>query len=146
MVVSASASFVFVSLSHHFTRGQHSSVSSSAIDVVDPSWELYVLIQRKTDQQGEIYNMLLYIYQLLVMHALEKQLGASILVLPPYQHKGCGRYLLEVLNDVAISENVYDLTVDEPLDYFEHVRTCTMYCAFISSIQSSMQSAQQFRN
>ncbi|CAL2275812.1 unnamed protein product [Prunus armeniaca] len=76
------------------------------------------------------------------MHALEKQLGASILVLPPYQHKGCGRYLLEVLNDVAISENVYDLTVDEPLDYFEHVRTCTMYCAFISSIQSSMQSAQ----
>ncbi|CAL2275766.1 unnamed protein product [Prunus armeniaca] len=47
-----------------------------------------------------------------------------ILVLPPYQHKGCGRYLLEVLNDVAISEYVYDLTVDEPLDYFEHVRTC----------------------
>ncbi|CAB4312455.1 unnamed protein product [Prunus armeniaca] len=33
--------------------------SSNPIDVVDPSWELYVLIQRKTDQQGEIYNMLL---------------------------------------------------------------------------------------
>lgn len=46
------------------------------------------------------------------------------MVLPPYQHKGYGRYLLEVLNDVAISENVYDLTVEEPLDYFQHVRTC----------------------
>lgn len=34
-------------------------LGSSPIDVVDPSWELYVLIQRKTDQQGEIYNMLL---------------------------------------------------------------------------------------
>ena len=46
------------------------------------------------------------------------------MVLPPYQHKGYGRYLLEVLNDVAVSENIYDLTVEEPLDYFQHVRTC----------------------
>lgn len=48
----------------------------------------------------------------------------QILVLPPYQHKGYGRYLLEVLNDVAVSEDVYCLTVEEPLDYFQHVRTC----------------------
>lgn len=48
----------------------------------------------------------------------------QILVLPPYQHKGYGRYLLEVLNDVAVSEDVYDLTVEEPLDHFQHVRTC----------------------
>jgi histone acetyltransferase 1 len=48
----------------------------------------------------------------------------QILVLPPYQHKGYGRYLLEVLNNVAVSEDVYDLTVEEPLDYFQHVRTC----------------------
>jgi histone acetyltransferase 1 len=48
----------------------------------------------------------------------------QILVLPPYQHKGYGRYLMEVLNDVAVSEDVYDLTVEEPLDYFQHVRTC----------------------
>lgn len=48
----------------------------------------------------------------------------QILVLPPYQHKGYGRYLLQALNDVAISEDVYDLTVEEPMDYFQHVRTC----------------------
>lgn len=29
-----------------------------------------------------------------------------------------------MLNDVAISENVFDLTVEEPLDQFQHVRTC----------------------
>ena len=29
-----------------------------------------------------------------------------------------------MLNDVAISENVFDLTVEEPLDHFQHVRTC----------------------
>lgn len=44
--------------------------------------------------------------------------------MPPYQHKGYGRHLLEVLNGVAVSENVYDFTVEEPLDYFQHVRTC----------------------
>lgn len=48
----------------------------------------------------------------------------QILVLPPYQHKGYGRYLLEVLYDVAVSEDVYDLTIEEPLDYLQHVRTC----------------------
>ncbi|CAB4283192.1 unnamed protein product [Prunus armeniaca] len=68
--------------------------SSNPIDVVDPSWEFSQL-----------------------------RIG-QILVLPPYQHKGFGRYLLEVFNDVAISENVYDLTVEEPLNYFQHVRTC----------------------
>ena len=31
-----------------------SELGSSPIDVSDPSWELYVLIQKKPDQQGEI--------------------------------------------------------------------------------------------
>jgi histone acetyltransferase 1 len=44
-------------------------------------------------------------------------------VLPPYQHKGYGGHLVEVLSNVAILEDVYDLTVEEPLDYFQHVRT-----------------------
>ena len=47
----------------------------------------------------------------------------QILVLPPYQHKGYGRYLLEVLNDISISVDVYHLTVEEPLDYFQLVHT-----------------------
>lgn len=29
-----------------------------------------------------------------------------------------------MLYDVAISENVFDFTVEEPLDHFQHVRTC----------------------
>lgn len=44
--------------------------------------------------------------------------------MPPYQHKGYGRFLLEVLNEVAMSENVFDLTIEEPLDNLQHVRTC----------------------
>lgn len=48
----------------------------------------------------------------------------QMLVLPPYQRNGYGRTLLEVLNKVAVSENVYDLTVEEPMDSLQHVRTC----------------------
>lgn len=29
-----------------------------------------------------------------------------------------------MLNDVAVSENVFDLTVEEPLEQFQHVRSC----------------------
>lgn len=48
----------------------------------------------------------------------------QILVLPPFQRKGYGRFLLEGLNVVAVSENAYDLTIEEPLDSLQHVRTC----------------------
>lgn len=56
--------------------------------------------------------------QLLIFEFLQ------ILVLPPFQRKGYGRFLLEGLNIVAVSENAYDLTIEEPLDSLQHVRTC----------------------
>lgn len=70
----------------------------------------------------------------------------QILVLPPYQHKGYGRYLLEVLNNVAISEDVFDLTVEEPLDHFQHVRTCidTLRLLHFDPIQRTVSSAVSY--
>lgn len=46
------------------------------------------------------------------------------MILPPYQRKGYGSYLTEMLSNVAVAENVQDFTVEEPLDSFQHVRTC----------------------
>ncbi|KAL6953703.1 histone acetyltransferase, partial [Sarracenia purpurea var. burkii] len=66
------------------------SSSTNPIDITDPRWEILLIVQKKIDNQ--------------------------ILVLPLYQHKGCSRYLLEVLNNLAISEYVGDLTVEEPGD------------------------------
>lgn len=100
---------------------------SSPIDVTDPSWELYLLIQKKSDQEGDVRSVLLgfaALYRFYHYPDSSRLRISQILVLPPYQHKGYGRYLLEVLNDVAISEDVYDLTIEEPLDYLQHVRTC----------------------
>lgn len=47
----------------------------------------------------------------------------QILILPPYQRKGYGGCLLKVLNNVAVSENFYDMTVEEPEDSLQHMRT-----------------------
>ncbi|KAM5547478.1 histone acetyltransferase type B catalytic subunit [Rosa sericea] len=100
---------------------------ASPIDVLDPSWELYLLVEKKTDEQGDIYNILLgftALYRFYHYPDSSRLRLSQILVLPPYQHKGYGRYILEVLNHVAVSEDIYDFTVEEPLDYFQHVRTC----------------------
>ncbi|GLT32233.1 hypothetical protein SLA2020_069130 [Shorea laevis] len=99
---------------------------SNPIDVTDPSWELYLLIQKNRDQPTT-QNLLLGFaaaYRFYHYPDSSRLRLSQILVLPPYQHKGYGGYLVEVLSNIAISENVYDLTVEEPLDYFQHVRTC----------------------
>ncbi|XP_021276124.1 histone acetyltransferase type B catalytic subunit [Herrania umbratica] len=100
---------------------------SNPIDVTDPSWELYLLIQKKMDHPEKPQHLLLgftAVYRFYRYPQGSRLRLSQILVLPPYQHKGYGSYLVEVLSNVAISENVYDLTVEEPLDYFQHVRTC----------------------
>ncbi|XP_022730343.1 histone acetyltransferase type B catalytic subunit-like [Durio zibethinus] len=100
---------------------------SNPIDVTDPSWELYLLTQKKIDQSENTQHSLLgfaALYRFYRYPDGSRLRLSQILVLPPYQHKGYGSYLVEVLSNVAISENVYDLTVEEPLDYFQCVRTC----------------------
>uniref|UniRef100_A0A2P2JTP9 histone acetyltransferase n=3 Tax=Rhizophora mucronata TaxID=61149 RepID=A0A2P2JTP9_RHIMU len=100
---------------------------SNPIDVTDPKWELYVLIQKKNDKQGDIQDRLLgfaAIYRFYHYPDCTRLRLGQVLVLPPYQHSGYGRHLVEVLSNVAISEDVFDLTVEEPLDHFQHIRTC----------------------
>ncbi|XP_065850055.1 histone acetyltransferase type B catalytic subunit isoform X2 [Euphorbia lathyris] len=101
---------------------------SNPIDVVDPGWEIYVLVQGKKDEHETIQDRIVgftALYRFFHYPDKTRLRLSQILVLPPYQHKGYGRYLVEAVNNVAISEDVYDFTVEEPLDYFQHVRTCT---------------------
>ncbi|KZV42735.1 histone acetyltransferase type B catalytic subunit-like, partial [Dorcoceras hygrometricum] len=97
---------------------------SNPIDVTDPSWNIYVLVGKG---QQDRCNTLLGFAAVYRFHrypaGVRLRLG-QMLIIPPYQRKGYGRNLLEVLNNVAISENAYDLTVEEPVDSLQHVRTC----------------------
>ncbi|KAF8393487.1 hypothetical protein HHK36_021731 [Tetracentron sinense] len=98
---------------------------SSPIDITDPGWEIYLVAQRKADEQE--YSTLLgfaTVYRFYHYPDSSRLRISQILVLPPYQGQGHGRHLLETLYSVAISEKVYDVTVEEPSDYLQHVRTC----------------------
>lgn len=48
---------------------------------------------------------------------------SQILVLPPYQGEGHGLRLLEAINSIAQSENIYDVTIEDPSDYLQYVRS-----------------------
>lgn len=56
-----------------------------------------------------------------------------MLVLPPSQGKGHGRHLLEAINKIAISEDVFDVTFEEPSDYLQKLRGC-IDCARLQTV------------
>ncbi|KAK9101154.1 hypothetical protein Scep_024584 [Stephania cephalantha] len=100
---------------------------SSPIDVTDPKWEIYLEVEKKTTQQGDTNVRLLgfaVVYRFYRYPDNSRLRISQILVLPNCQGNGHGWRLLKVINSVAVSENVYDLTVEEPSDYLQHVRTC----------------------
>lgn len=43
--------------------------------------------------------------------------------MPPYQGEGHGLRLLEAINYIAESENIYDVTIEDPSDYLQYVRS-----------------------
>ncbi|KFK27237.1 hypothetical protein AALP_AA8G355400 [Arabis alpina] len=98
---------------------------SNPIDVTDPDWHLYLLIQKKEEKE-EPYRIVGFtaIYKFYRYPDRLRMRLSQILVLPSFQGKGLGSYLMEVVNKVAVAENVYDLTVEEPSEKFQHIRTC----------------------
>nr|XP_043624523.1 histone acetyltransferase type B catalytic subunit [Erigeron canadensis] len=99
---------------------------SNPIDVTDPDWEIYLLAEKKTDQQDNPVKLLGFAALYRFFHYPDShrlRLG-QILVFPPYQRKGYGGYLLQGLTNMVVSDNVYDLSIEEPLDSLQHVRAC----------------------
>ncbi|KAL6555115.1 hypothetical protein OROGR_006373 [Orobanche gracilis] len=97
---------------------------SNPIDVTDPQWEIYILVQKY--QEGSCMRLLSFaaVYRFnRYPEGMRLRLG-QILTIPPYQWKGYGACLLKALNNIAILDDVYDLTVEEPLGSLQHMRTC----------------------
>ncbi|XP_052183806.1 histone acetyltransferase type B catalytic subunit isoform X2 [Diospyros lotus] len=95
---------------------------SSPIDITDERWEILIMVQ-KEDNQLRLLGFAAYYRFYRYPDSFRLRLS-QILVLPPYQHKGYGSRLLEVLYNVAICEDAYDLSIEEPLDSFQHMRIC----------------------
>ncbi|XP_047338102.1 histone acetyltransferase type B catalytic subunit [Impatiens glandulifera] len=100
---------------------------SNPIDITDPCWEIFVIVKKKRDEEVDNHVQLLGLAALYRFfhypNSSRLRLG-QILVLPPYQKKGYCRFLLNALTEFAHSEDLYDLTIEEPLDSIQYIRTC----------------------
>ncbi|CAN8248356.1 unnamed protein product [Cochlearia groenlandica] len=98
---------------------------SNPIDVTDPDWDLYLLIQKKEKKDEPLYQIVGFtaIYKFYRYPDRLRMRLSQILVLPSFQGKGLGSYLVNVVNNVVVAENVYDLTLEEPSEKFQHIRT-----------------------
>ncbi|KAL8243036.1 hypothetical protein R6Q59_013338 [Mikania micrantha] len=117
---------------------------SNPIDVTDPDWEIYLLMEKKSYGQDNLQKLLGFAALYRFFHYPDShrlRLG-QILVFPPYQRKGYGSYLLQVITSMAVADNVYDLSIEEPLDSLQHVRACIDIPRLLSlqAIQPSLNS------
>ncbi|KAI3814508.1 hypothetical protein L1987_14148 [Smallanthus sonchifolius] len=117
---------------------------SNPIDVTDPDWEVYLLVEKKNDEQDNPPKLLGFAALYRFFHYPDShrlRLG-QILVFPPYQRKGYGGFLFQVITNMAVADNVYDLSIEEPLDSLQHVRACIDIPRLLAlqAIQSSLNS------
>lgn len=99
---------------------------STPIDITEHGWEMLLVVKKGTlGASTSKFQLLGFAAVHHFYHYPEStRLRISqILVLPPYQGEGHGRRLLEAINSIAQSENIYDVTIEDPSDYLQYVRT-----------------------
>ncbi|CAH1419762.1 unnamed protein product [Lactuca virosa] len=115
---------------------------SNPIDVTDPDWEVYLLVEKKSDESQKLLGFAA-LYRFFHYPGSKRLRLGQILVFPPYQRKGYGGHLFEAITNMAVSDNVYDLSIEEPLDSLQHVRSCVDIPRLLAlqAIQPSLDSA-----
>ncbi|RWW44540.1 hypothetical protein BHE74_00049690 [Ensete ventricosum] len=102
-------------------------ICGNPIDVTDPRWEIFLVVKKVQDPLGDcIIDVLGFatVYRFFRYPDSTRLRIGQILVLPPYQGQGHGCHLLESVYSVAVSENIYDVTAEEPSDYLQYLRAC----------------------
>nr|CAB3456878.1 unnamed protein product [Digitaria exilis] len=98
---------------------------STPIDIGEHGWEMLLVVKKTTQESVSRFQLLGFAAVHNFYHYPEStRLRISqILVLPPHQGEGHGLSLLEAINSIALSENIYDVTIEDPSDYLQYVRS-----------------------
>ncbi|XP_066392400.1 histone acetyltransferase type B catalytic subunit-like [Miscanthus floridulus] len=98
---------------------------STPIDIGEHGWEMLLVVKKTTQEAVSKFELLGFAAVHNFYHYPEStRLRISqILVLPRYQGQGHGLRLLEAINYIAQSENIYDVTIEDPSDYLQYVRS-----------------------
>lgn len=98
---------------------------STPIDIGEHGWEMLLVVKKTTEESDSKFELLGFAAVHNFYHYPEstRMRISQILVLPPYQGEGHGLRLLEAINSIAQSENIYDVTIEDPSDYLQYVRS-----------------------
>lgn len=102
--------------------------AASYIDVDDENWQFFVLFERygaKDAAGGQRYAVAGYatVYEYYAYPAHKRPRISQLLVLPPFQGRGHGARVLDVINDhYRTMDKVVDITVEDPSDAFVRLR------------------------
>ncbi|KAJ1289377.1 hypothetical protein BS78_02G159400 [Paspalum vaginatum] len=98
---------------------------STPIDIGEHGWEMLLVVKKTTQESISKFELLGFaVVHNFYRYPESTRLRISqILVLPPYQGEGYGLCLLEAINSIAQSENIYDVTIEDPSDYLQYVRS-----------------------
>ncbi|KAJ1274476.1 hypothetical protein BS78_05G064500 [Paspalum vaginatum] len=98
---------------------------SMPIDIGEHGWEMLLVVKKTTQESVLNFELLGFaVVHNFYHYPVSTHLRISqILVLPPYQGEGHGLCLLEAINSIAQSENIYDVTIENPSDYLQYVRS-----------------------
>uniref|UniRef100_A0ACD5YGH2 Uncharacterized protein n=1 Tax=Avena sativa TaxID=4498 RepID=A0ACD5YGH2_AVESA len=99
---------------------------STPIDITEDGWEMLLTVKKAAPESSASKFQLLgfaAVHHFYHYPESTRLRISQILVLPPYQGEGHGRRLLESINSIAESENIYDVTIEDPSDYLQYVRS-----------------------
>merc|ERR1712000_97478 len=92
------------------------------IDSEDPRWEIYLLYENvnpsDTDQKNLHIIGYCTAYRFWAFPSSFRLRISQFLLFPPYQKKGHGRKLLQVIYDHAITRGAKDIPVEDPAPEF----------------------------
>ncbi|KAG8049618.1 hypothetical protein GUJ93_ZPchr0009g639 [Zizania palustris] len=123
---------------------------STPIDITEHGWEMFLVVKKATQVSSNSNFLVLgfaAVHHFYHYPESTRLRISQILVLPPYQGEGHGLRLLETINSIAESENIHDVTIEDPSDYLQYVRSsidCLRLLAFdpikpaLSSMVSSL--------
>ncbi|CAN6174060.1 unnamed protein product [Urochloa humidicola] len=94
-------------------------------DIGEHGWEMLLVVKKTTQESVSKFQLLGFaaVHNFYHYPDSTRLRISQILVLPPHQGEGHGLRLLEAINSIAETENIYDVTIEDPSDYLQYVRS-----------------------
>eukprot|EP01112_Ceratiomyxa_fruticulosa_P015311 TRINITY_DN4482_c0_g1_i1.p1 TRINITY_DN4482_c0_g1~~TRINITY_DN4482_c0_g1_i1.p1 ORF type:complete len:443 (+),score=116.17 TRINITY_DN4482_c0_g1_i1:112-1440(+) len=94
------------------------------IETDDPNWTVYYLYEKRATERGAQYGLAGFctLYSFYHHPSSTRQRISQFIIFPPYQKKGHGASLLNIIYNDLKKINLFDMTVEDPSPDFQKLR------------------------